>query len=69
MPASGEPSDSGHAGGQPLTLPPGQYVPRTLPVLHYGPIPTFRQETWDLRIFGATQKKARSKSTRRAGFD
>jgi DMSO/TMAO reductase YedYZ molybdopterin-dependent catalytic subunit len=35
-------------------LPPGQYIPRTLPVLHYGPIPAFRRETWDLRIFGAT---------------
>jgi len=35
-------------------LPPGQYIPRTLPVLHYGPIPAFHPETWDLRIFGAT---------------
>jgi DMSO/TMAO reductase YedYZ molybdopterin-dependent catalytic subunit len=35
-------------------LPPGQYVPRTLPVLHYGPVPAFRPETWDLRITGAT---------------
>src|SRR5215469_8711992 len=36
-------------------LPPGQYIPRTLPVLHYGPIPTFNQDTWDLKIFGATE--------------
>src|ERR1700733_252739 len=35
-------------------LPPGQYVPRTLPVLHYGPIPVFHPGTWDLRIFGST---------------
>jgi DMSO/TMAO reductase YedYZ molybdopterin-dependent catalytic subunit len=35
-------------------LPPGQYIPRTLPVLHYGPVPTFNESTWDLRIFGAT---------------
>jgi len=35
-------------------LPPGQYIPRTLPVLHYGPVPAFNQSTWDLRIFGAT---------------
>jgi DMSO/TMAO reductase YedYZ molybdopterin-dependent catalytic subunit len=35
-------------------LPPGQYVPRTLPVLHYGPIPVFHPESWDLRVFGAT---------------
>jgi DMSO/TMAO reductase YedYZ molybdopterin-dependent catalytic subunit len=36
-------------------LPPGQHVPRTLPVLHYGPVPAFKAATWDLRIFGATQ--------------
>jgi DMSO/TMAO reductase YedYZ molybdopterin-dependent catalytic subunit len=36
-------------------LPPGQYIPRTLPVLHYGPIPMFQPEAWDLRIFGAAE--------------
>jgi DMSO/TMAO reductase YedYZ molybdopterin-dependent catalytic subunit len=50
-PANGQVAGSGQAP----VLPPGQYVPRTLPVLHYGPIPAFRQETWDLRIFGATE--------------
>jgi DMSO/TMAO reductase YedYZ molybdopterin-dependent catalytic subunit len=35
-------------------LPPGQYIPRTLPVLHYGPIPSFDPASWYLRIFGAT---------------
>jgi DMSO/TMAO reductase YedYZ molybdopterin-dependent catalytic subunit len=35
-------------------LPPGQYIPRGWPVLHYGPVPTFRPETWDFRVFGAT---------------
>jgi DMSO/TMAO reductase YedYZ molybdopterin-dependent catalytic subunit len=35
-------------------LPPGQYIPRTLPVLHYGPVPAFNPETWYLRVFGAT---------------
>jgi DMSO/TMAO reductase YedYZ molybdopterin-dependent catalytic subunit len=44
-----------------LLLPPGQYVPRTLPVLHYGPIPAFNQETWDLKIFGATESGAETK--------
>jgi DMSO/TMAO reductase YedYZ molybdopterin-dependent catalytic subunit len=39
-------------------LPPGQYIPRTLPVLHYGPIPAFHPDTWDLRIFGATESGA-----------
>jgi DMSO/TMAO reductase YedYZ molybdopterin-dependent catalytic subunit len=42
-------------------LPPGQYIPRTLPVLHYGPIPGFRPETWALRIFGATESGAESR--------
>jgi len=41
---------TGHEG----VLPPGQYVPRTLPVLHYGPVPAFHPDSWDLRIFGAT---------------
>lgn len=35
-------------------LPPGQYVPRGFPVLHYGPVPKFRPEKWDFRVFGAT---------------
>jgi DMSO/TMAO reductase YedYZ molybdopterin-dependent catalytic subunit len=35
-------------------LPPGQYVPRGWPVLHYGPVPRFRPERWDLRVQGAT---------------
>lgn len=35
-------------------LPPGQYVPRGWPVLHYGPVPKFRPEDWYLRVFGST---------------
>jgi DMSO/TMAO reductase YedYZ molybdopterin-dependent catalytic subunit len=35
-------------------LPPGQYVPRGWPVLHYGPVPKFRPGQWDLRVHGAT---------------
>lgn len=35
-------------------LPPGQYIPRGWPVLHYGPVPKFDAATWDLRVFGAT---------------
>ena len=35
-------------------LPPGQYLPRGWPVLHYGPVPKFRPETWDFKVFGAT---------------
>ncbi|WP_344862703.1 molybdopterin-dependent oxidoreductase [Planomonospora alba] len=35
-------------------LPPGQYVPRGHPVIHYGRVPTFRPETWELQVMGAT---------------
>ncbi|MFE3448032.1 molybdopterin-dependent oxidoreductase [Nonomuraea sp. NPDC059194] len=35
-------------------LPPGQYIPRGRPVIHYGRVPRFRQESWDFRVFGAT---------------
>src|SRR4051812_43302953 len=35
-------------------LPPGQYVPQSWPTLHYGPVPKFRPERWDLRVQGAT---------------
>lgn len=35
-------------------LPPGQYVPRGWPVLHYGPVPKFRPESWDLRVYGSS---------------
>jgi DMSO/TMAO reductase YedYZ molybdopterin-dependent catalytic subunit len=46
---------SGQSGSAARTLPPGQYIPRTLPVLHYGPVPVFRQDTWEMRVFGATE--------------
>ncbi|GGP15106.1 molybdopterin-dependent oxidoreductase [Nonomuraea glycinis] len=35
-------------------LPPGQYVPRGLPVVHYGRVPPFKPASWDFRVFGAT---------------
>ena len=35
-------------------LPPGQYLPRGWPVLHYGPVPRFTPATWDFKVFGAT---------------
>ncbi len=35
-------------------LPPGQYIPRGWPVLHYGPVPKFRPDSWDFKVFGAT---------------
>ena len=36
-------------------LPPGQFIPRKLPVLHYGPVPKFNPQSWNLRICGATE--------------
>ena len=42
------------AQGVPERLPPGQYIPRGWPVLHYGPVPTFTPDTWDLKVFGET---------------
>lgn len=35
-------------------LPPGQQLARVWPVRHYGPVPVFRPERWDLRCCGAT---------------
>jgi len=35
-------------------LPPGQYIPRGWPVLHYGPLPKFDEHAWDFRVFGKT---------------
>jgi DMSO/TMAO reductase YedYZ molybdopterin-dependent catalytic subunit len=35
-------------------LPPGQRLQRGWPVTHYGPVPRFRPERWDFRVFGAT---------------
>lgn len=33
-------------------IPPGNHLVRTWPVLHYGPIPSFDESDWDLRIDG-----------------
>ncbi|MFC4561524.1 sulfite oxidase-like oxidoreductase [Nocardiopsis mangrovi] len=36
-------------------LPPGQYAPPDRPALHYGPVPRFRPERWDFRVYGHTR--------------
>lgn len=46
------------SGSGPRTLPPGQHTPRVWPVMHYGPVPTFRPDRWDLRVCGATASGA-----------
>jgi DMSO/TMAO reductase YedYZ molybdopterin-dependent catalytic subunit len=38
----------------PDQVPPGQYVPKRWPVLHYGRIPYFNPQKWTLRVCGAT---------------
>jgi DMSO/TMAO reductase YedYZ molybdopterin-dependent catalytic subunit len=35
-------------------LPPGQRLQRGWPVTHYGPVPRFRPDRWEFRVFGAT---------------
>jgi DMSO/TMAO reductase YedYZ molybdopterin-dependent catalytic subunit len=42
------------AEDRPDRLPPGQFVQASMPVLHYGPVPACNQQTWDLRVYGAT---------------
>lgn len=44
-------------------MPPGQYIPRGWPALHYGPVPRFKPETWDFRVFGATASGETSRWT------
>lgn len=49
--------DDGGAGSRPgsqESLPPGQRLQRTWPVLHYGPVPRFKPERWDFQVYGAT---------------
>ncbi len=35
-------------------VPPGQYVADGWPVMHYGRPPTFRRDSWDFQVLGAT---------------
>jgi DMSO/TMAO reductase YedYZ molybdopterin-dependent catalytic subunit len=52
--AGGHERSANGSGGYPR-LPPGQNVQARMPVLHYGPVPACNQQTWDLRVYGATQ--------------
>lgn len=38
-------------------LPPGQSLTQKFPVLHYGPVPTFNQATWDFRVWGEVEEE------------
>lgn len=33
-------------------IPPGQHLVDRFPVLHYGTVPKFERESWDLKVFG-----------------
>jgi DMSO/TMAO reductase YedYZ molybdopterin-dependent catalytic subunit len=37
-------------------LPPGQSATQKFPVLHYGPVPYFKPETWDFRAWGEVEQ-------------
>jgi DMSO/TMAO reductase YedYZ molybdopterin-dependent catalytic subunit len=41
--------------GDATPLPPGQRAQTQWPVLHYGPVPRFKPERWDLQVYGATR--------------
>ena len=40
-------------------LPPGQSLTQKFPVLHYGPVPPFREATWDLKVLGEVENEMR----------
>ncbi len=40
-------------------LPPGQSLTLDFPVLHYGGIPHFDENTWNMRVFGLVDKEMR----------
>ncbi|MER7908861.1 molybdopterin-dependent oxidoreductase [Streptomyces sp. NPDC096068] len=40
-------------------LPPGQRAVKGWPVSHYGPVPRFRSDRWNLQVFGATATGAK----------
>ncbi|MER5806021.1 molybdopterin-dependent oxidoreductase [Streptomyces mirabilis] len=48
------PGAPGSTPTAPRRVPPGQRHVHGWPVSHYGPVPRFRPERWNLRVFGAT---------------
>ncbi|MFD9507714.1 sulfite oxidase-like oxidoreductase [Streptomyces mirabilis] len=51
---SDRPGALGSTPTAPRRVPPGQRYVHGWPVSHYGPVPRFRPERWNLRVFGAT---------------
>ena len=54
QPVGNEMGEDGSEGATSFELPPGQRLQRGWPVTHYGPVPKFRPERWEFRVFGAT---------------
>ena len=54
MGQSGTPRADESATPAASELPPGQREQRAWPVLHYGPVPRFKPDRWDLQVYGAT---------------
>ena len=48
-----------HQYGEDGRLPPGQSLTLKFPVLHYGPVPKFDQETWEFRASGEIEGEVR----------
>jgi DMSO/TMAO reductase YedYZ molybdopterin-dependent catalytic subunit len=40
-------------------MPPGQSLTQRFPVLHYGPVPAFKPETWDFHVTGEVEEELR----------
>ena len=45
----------------PDRLPPGQYIPRGWPALHYGRVPDLDERSWSLEVFGETADGQRTR--------
>ena len=54
QPAERESGERASGGAARFELPPGQRLQKGWPVTHYGPVPKFRPERWEFRVFGAT---------------
>lgn len=37
-------------------IPPGNHLVKSWPILHYGPVPTFDEATWDFKVFGECEE-------------
>lgn len=40
-------------------LPPGQSLTNKFPVLHYGPVPPFKLESWNFKVYGEVEEEVK----------